>query len=197
MKKSLLVLLLVSTMSAFSQNVQLHYDMLEGREQLTTTVEMFKPDSWGNTFFFIDMNYGVKALNDKNARGVNLAYWEIARVFKHNALPVGFHAEFDGGLGRFSTPNGDGGFRINEAYLTGIDYSWNTTDFSKGFSLKALYKYIAGIDKPNNFQLTGVWYAHFLKGKVTFNGFVDFWRQGDAEKDKFKVYPTIAIKYSL
>ncbi len=30
MKKTVLIFLLVSTMSAFSQNIQLHYDMLDG-----------------------------------------------------------------------------------------------------------------------------------------------------------------------
>ncbi len=175
----------------------------------------------------IDMNYGVEALSKKNAPGINLAYWEIARVFKHEALPIGFHAEFDGGLGRFSTPAGDGGYRINEAWLGGIDYSWNNSDFSKGFSLKALYKYIVDIPQSNSFQLTGVWYAHFLNRKVTFNGFIDFWKEGDnfvtlsepqlwynfnknlsaggevefsnnfAGQDGFKVYPTVAVKYTF
>ena len=33
------------------QNLQLHYDLGEGREYLTSTLEMFRPDSAGATLF--------------------------------------------------------------------------------------------------------------------------------------------------
>ena len=57
------VLLLGSAGVSAAQNLQLHYDFgkalyrsedrsLEYRPQLTTTVEMFRPDRWGSTFFF-------------------------------------------------------------------------------------------------------------------------------------------------
>jgi tellurite resistance-related uncharacterized protein len=36
-----------------------------------------------------------------------------------------------------------------------------------------LYKYIQG--KQQSAQLTGVWGIHFLKGKMSFTGFADFW----------------------
>ena len=68
------LLLFMATMVAFcavprlakAQNVQMHYDFgrhiyskeAPARPRLTTTVEMFRPDKWGNTFFFIDMDYG-------------------------------------------------------------------------------------------------------------------------------------------
>lgn len=57
MKRFLLLLSLAFTISRVSgQNVQLHDDFghlftdLSGRPSMTTTVEMFKPDQWGNTF---------------------------------------------------------------------------------------------------------------------------------------------------
>jgi len=31
--------------------------------------------------------------------------------------------------------------------------------------------------KPNSFQLTGVWYLDFAKGKLRFDGFADLWRE--------------------
>ena len=81
----LLVLFVVASVAGLAQNVQLHYDFgrgiydelgktedYYGRPQLTTTVEMFRPDSFGSTFFFIDLDY---------ASGVKGAYWEIAREF--------------------------------------------------------------------------------------------------------------------
>ena len=59
----LFVCLLFVAIGAWAQNVQLHYDFghsiydeLSTRPKLTTTVEMFKADKWGSTFFFIDMD---------------------------------------------------------------------------------------------------------------------------------------------
>ena len=64
-------LLLVALFSAPAQNVQLHYDFGKllyksgdkdlstapaVRPSLTSTVEMFRPDDWGSTYFFVDMN---------------------------------------------------------------------------------------------------------------------------------------------
>src|SRR5665647_2552933 len=79
---------------AFSQNIQLHYDMGKTRKMLTSTVEMFRPDKTGNTFFFIDMDYGG---NDVT-KGPSLAYFEIARSFKLGKSPFSFHVEYNGGL---------------------------------------------------------------------------------------------------
>ena len=74
-KRLLLALsLVIASMTAVAQNVQLHYDFGRAlydenatRPELTTTVEMFRPDKWGSTFFFVDMDY---ADNE-----VKSAYW--------------------------------------------------------------------------------------------------------------------------
>jgi len=172
MKKILIIsFLLCSSMSIFAQNVQLHRDFGKDRNYFTSTVEMFKPDKLGNTFFFIDMNYG-----DGDVEGVSLAYWEIARVIKLGKLPIGFHAEYDGGFGQWKEDTLGGAYQINDAWLAGLDYSWNNEDFSKGFSVKLLYKYIDG-KSDATFQLTGVWYAHFFNRKLSFTGFADFWKE--------------------
>jgi hypothetical protein len=157
---------------AFSQNIQTHYDMGKDRGYITTTVEMFKPDKTGNTFFFIDMDYGSNGIKNSPS----LAYFEIARCFHLGTSPFSWHVEYNGGL--FNSYGV--GQKISNAWLTGIDYSWNAKDFSKGISLKALYKNIANTtdSKPNNFQLTAVWYLEFAKGKFRFDGFADFWREG-------------------
>ncbi|MCK5846258.1 MAG: DUF5020 family protein [Bacteroidales bacterium] len=172
MKTKLLLLFLIAFgVKSFAQNIQLHYDFGKDRKYVTTTVEMFKPDKLGNTFFFIDMDYYSGGSN-----GISLAYWEIARVFKTEKMPFGIHAEFDGGFGRFNTPSGDIGYQINESYLAGIDYSINSADFSKGVSLKVLYKTIIDKNKAS-FQLTAVWYANFFNNKLTLSGFADFWKE--------------------
>lgn len=175
MKRFLFVaLILVLGFSAKAQNVQLHYDFggalynkeFDGRPQLTTTVEMFKPDAWGSTFFFVDMDY--------TSKGVDAAYWEIARELKFWDAPFSAHVEYNGGISRFMAKNE---FLFNNAYLLGATYTYNNANFSRGFSVTASYKYIQKHSSPNNFQLTGTWYMHMKEGMFTFNGFADWWRE--------------------
>jgi hypothetical protein len=160
------VFCLVACLAALqAQNIQLHYDFgrnlyndLGERPLFTTTVEKFQPDSWGSTYFFVDMDYA--------SEGVASAYWEIARELKFWNNPFSVHVEYNGGLNY-----------INHAFLGGATYTWNKEDFTRGFSLTAAYKYIHKNDKPHNFQLTGTWYINFCKDKFSFTGFADFWRE--------------------
>lgn len=184
MKKSLLIVIFAfGVLFMKAQNVQLHYDMGEHRGYTTTTVEMFKPDKWGSTFFFIDMDYGI---ND-DLEGVNLAYFEFARTFKLGEnSPLSLHAEYNGGLFQV---NQEITVNIENAWLAGIDYSLNAKDFSKGISLKALYKNIQNKHEAS-WQFTAVWYYHFFEKKATFMGFFDFWREDrdlnyDGKKGKY------------
>ena len=187
MKRILLLFILFAFVGVVkAQNVQLHYDLGEGRKYFTSTVEMFRPDKLGSTFFFIDMDYNVG-----DVKGVSLAYWEIARSFNIGKSPFAFHAEYNGGLGQWKDGDASGAFTINSAGLTGIEYIWNAEDFSKGFTLQALYKYIQG-KHDAAFQLTGIWYLNFLNNKFSFTGFADFWREdmlfnaGSADEVKTK-----------
>jgi len=166
--KILTALLLFQWVVLSAQNVQMHYDFgssmydkLDVRPKLTTTIEMFKPDKWGSNFFFVDMDY--------TGDGVSAAYWEIVRELKFWNAPVSAHLEYNGGLPY-----------INNAYMLGSTYTYNKADFSNGFSLSAMYKYIQKNSEPNNFQLTGVWYMHFAQRKMSFIGFTDFWREKNA-----------------
>lgn len=163
-----MVLIIVPT-RASAQNVQLHYDF--GRNAATTTVEMFRPDAGGSTFFFVDMDYSPK---------VSGAYWEIAREFnfwqdsKVNWLSV--HVEYNGGLNTVA-----GSF--NNSILAGLTYSGHSKDWSKTWSITASYKVIPGTialngaKQPHNFQITGVWNLDFFDHWLSFNGFADFWRE--------------------
>ncbi|MCW0481530.1 DUF5020 family protein [Gaoshiqia sediminis] len=178
MKKVLLILFAaVLSLGAFAQNVQTHYDLGKDRSYLTTTVEMFRPDKMGSTFFFIDMDYGVG-----DVEGVSLAYWEIARAFKLGKSPLAAHIEYNGGFGQWKAGAAGGAYQINDAWLGGLEYSWNAEDFSRGFTLQAMYKNIRGVENAS-FQLTGVWYVNFLKGKMSFTGFADFWKEETAYGD--------------
>ena len=169
MKKLFLsIIICMITVIVGAQNVQLHYDFgsmiydsQSTRPKVTTTVEMFKPDSWGSTFFFVDMDYTNK--------GVTGAYWEIARELKFWNGPFSAHVEYNGGLNSSSV--------FNNSYLLGATYSWNSSDFSKGFTFTPTYKIIQKNVKPHNFQLTITWYVNFCKDKLTFSGFADFWKE--------------------
>lgn len=172
-KLFLISLLAIFSYLANSQNVQLHYDFGKDRQMLTSTIEMFKPDNWGSTFFFVDFDYGSKA---SDVKGVSLAYLEISRDLKFWKAPISIHAEFDGGFGQFKATPFNGAYTINNAYLLGPAYSWNNESFTRGFTLQVLFKHIQ--DKHDaTFQLTGVWYMHFLEGKLTFSGFADLWKE--------------------
>ena len=154
---------------AFGQNVQMHYDF--GRKSATTTVEMFRPDGGGSTFFFVDFDYSPK---------VSGAYWEISRelcFWKESKLGwLSAHIEYNGGLSSVA-----GSF--NNAFLVGATYSGHSKDWSKTWSLSAMYKAIpgtvglAGDKQPHNFQITAVWNLDFFKHWISFNGFADFWRE--------------------
>lgn len=163
MKKIIIAILFLSLGFVKAQNVQTHYDLGKDRGFLTTTVEMFKPDAYGSTFFFVDMDY------DGSKSGISLAYWEIARNLKFWKAPVQLHLEYNGGL-----KVGVGSF--NNAYLVGASYPFQYKGAS--FELVASYKYIAGITDVADMQLTGVWFVPLFKGKVSFTGFVDLWSQG-------------------
>lgn len=165
----LFLLLLIATVALQAQNIQLHYDFgrslydkeMTVRPHFTTTVEKFQPDNWGSTFFFVDMDY--------NSNGVEQAYWEISRELKFWNAPFSVHLEYNGGLAKQ--------YSINNAYLAGLTYSYNNANFSRGFSLSAMYKYIQKNDSPNNFQLTGTWYMNMCNNLYTFSGFADYWRE--------------------
>ena len=80
MNKKLLFPVLFLIFFAFSSEAQVNlqgfYDF--GRKHVTTTLEMFKADNWGNTFFFVDIDYNYR--NDRKlAVAPSGAYLEFAR----------------------------------------------------------------------------------------------------------------------
>lgn len=151
-----------------AQNLQVMYDV--ERACVTSTVEMFRPDSFGNTFFFVDMDCNPKMTG---------AYWEIAREFcfwQDTKLSwLNAHIEYNGGLNS-SMP-------FNNCWLGGVTYSGHSEDFTKTWSLSALYKAIPGTiglngsKQVHNFQITGVWGIEFANGWCSFLGFFDIWRE--------------------
>ena len=160
MKKLLLsAAMLITSICAGAQNVQLHYDLgralykdITDRQTVTTTIEMFKLDKWGSTFLFTDMDLS------KNKQ------WAA-------------HIEYNGGLG--SNKDLTYTARYQHAFLAGGAWNWVSSDFKKNFSIQLMYKYYfkgQGLARPfSGFQLTEVWGLTFANNLCTFNGFCDLW----------------------
>lgn len=84
-RKTLLLTLLLTILcikSAIAQvNMQVFYDFGTDRKFVTMTLEMFKADKWGNTYFFIDhdFNYSQHDSNEKNNLAPGGTYLEISQ----------------------------------------------------------------------------------------------------------------------
>jgi hypothetical protein len=176
MNKRFLFILAFIPALVSAQDLQVLYDFGKDRNYVTTTLEMFKPDKWGSSYYFVDFYYDFGPF--KHPSG---AYMEITRSLHFWKGPISAHVEYDGGLGSFPTSNGQMAYPINSAWLLGIDYNLNNADFSKTFTLQAMYKHIVG--KQESAQLTAVWGLHFFKRKLSFTGFADFWLENNNNSD--------------
>ncbi len=161
------------SVSASAQDIQLHYDFGRniytgeeaGRQKVTVTLEQFKADEWGSWYYFVDV--------DLSRHFTESAYTEISRELNlGKQSPFAAHVEYDGGLSRFGS--------FQQAGLGGVAYNGHNEDFSKTWSVQMLYKqYFKGGDDTHSYasaQLTGVWGLNFFDRKLTFSGFIDFWR---------------------
>ena len=177
MKKILLsALLLVVALPMLAQlNVQFHYDFadalygkeLSNRAHWTATIENFKADKWGSTYFFVDADFGGNTMKS--------VYGEISRELRFWEAPIAMHVEYNGGLSGFGS--------YNDAYLAGGAWNWVNKDFSKTFSLQLLYKYLANQPSSNkhSWQITTVWGIHFANGLCTFSGYADLWHDNSVQ----------------
>lgn len=175
MKKHLLLPLLLFAVSiiSYSQEIQLHFDPRHAlnndvvpRNYFTATFQMFKPDKWGSTFGFIDVDFNQSKGN------IGLAYLEIYRNIKVGNSPIMPHIEFNGGIVR-----GDNfsGFSIPNAYLVGgaYDHAFGTVFISTYL----VYKYNTFDKVSHDVQWTGIWNTNLFDNKVTLTGFIDVWTE--------------------
>lgn len=156
----------------FSQNLQVLYDFgktkdgttLVSHQYITSTLEFFKPDSNGNTFVFVDMNY------DMANGGVNTVYWEISRDLRFWKFPLELHLEFTGG--NFVDGATNYGGYIGRSWIVGINHPFSIGKSS--FSGALLYRSFKDAISPDA-QFTGVWFIPLFNYKVTMSGFIDIW----------------------
>mgnify|MGYP003565044310 CR=1 FL=1 len=174
----LTIFLILWPLLIFGQNLQLHYDFGEDRQFFTSTLEMFRPDSLGSTFWFIDFDFN----SPDKPRGISLAYWEVSRDFYIPGIKrlkgfeeLCFHIEYNDGVQIEKPDSGEiTGYNLNSTWLAGISYPVKIGNVVVGTML--LYKYPRGA-KSADFQFTTVWYQPLFKGKFVLTGFADVWSQ--------------------
>lgn len=167
--------MLLTVIGAKAQtNIQEMYDYNRGH--FTTTLEMFKADNWGSTFFFNDIYHMFEPSTPTGY------YTEIARAlnfWQNSALgALSLHVEWNGG--QFA----------NNAWLFGVEYFLHNSDFTNTFTFELLYKRFSGqkaldnalvrpFDKVSDIpiQFTFVWGMQNLFGVkgLVFSGFLDVW----------------------
>lgn len=168
------LVVLILTVGICGQNLQLHYDFGNGRHYVTSTLEMFKPDDCGATFWFVDIDYN----DGESANSASLAYWEIARYitlpFLKNSpalSKISATVQYNDGLNTF------GGF--GSVWLGGMSYPIDLKIITLNTDL--LYRHAE--KQPGNFQLTLVWFKSFFENKLVFTGFMDIWGQENFDGD--------------
>ena len=182
MKKTLSILVLMIFMglgfASKAQNIQVMYDFGGERQYVTTTLEMYKPDKWGNTFFFVDIyhngknhpgNFGPMGTYMEVERGLN--FWQNSKLKDLSA-----HVEYAGGLGVIPPALG---YNINNAWMFGAEYCFHTEDYRNTLTVYAMYKTIAKTEQSVPLQFSVVWGMQDIfnvKG-LRFNGFADLWWQ--------------------
>ena len=178
-------------------NLQIYYDFgslgtacpNQRTNRVTTTLELFYADPWGNTFAFIDLDYNIHPNDPKNTPF--LGYFEIARCLnfwqKTPVRDLSLQVEYNGGLGLYKDAVGDiRGYGINHAALVGLNYCLHTADYKNIFNLELLYKYIVddfnGTKNNVPLQFTFVWGCDdFCTAPgLRFSGFLDIWGQKNA-----------------
>ena len=171
-KLSLIAIITFATIGIKAQNLQIHYDGTNGsnnatkRGYITSTFEMFRPDSLGSTFYFVDIDYN----GPKNEP--SLAYFEIARNIKFKPIPFEFHLEYNGGL-LFNNKASNFGLNFPHVAILGIAKSIFIGKNIVGTYIG--YRYDDNSLKHNDIQWTITYTIPLANNKLTLTGFIDFW----------------------
>ena len=178
--KTFIICLLLFISLAPAQNLQLHYDAGEDRNYITATLEMFKPDGLGSTFWFVDMDFN----SSKNA--MSLGYWEIARYFTLPVWDKNFSATIQYNDGLMIAGDADElGIQFGSVWLAGLSYFVPLGE--SNISVDLLYRRMDISTQPD-WQFTLVWFHPLLKGKLFFMGYLDYYSQDDFSGTKLGIF---------
>ena len=173
MKKSLVFLVFFIPVLIVAQNLQLHYDFGNGRNYVTSTIEMFKPDEFGATFFFFDMDYNYQ----EGEKSSSLAYLEIARYVSIPIDKFSATLQYNDGL---TGEDYTGSYPLGPVWLGGLSYPINLGFITLNTDI--LYRKSRVSDAPD-VQMTIVWNKKLFNDKLTFMGFFDLWSNDKIESD--------------
>ncbi|MCF7826119.1 MAG: DUF5020 family protein [Candidatus Marinimicrobia bacterium] len=167
LRRILSLAVLLNTL-VLAQNLQLHYEASADREYLVSTLEMFKPDQYGSTFWFVDMEYAAP-----DVRSVSLAYWEIARAFTLPIKNLSATLQYNDGVANFGS--------LGQVWLAGVNYYLDLGFVALPIDL--LYRAAQGAESPD-FQITATWFVPLMDGNIELSGFFDFWSQDEFGSDE-------------
>ena len=170
-RKSKLILSLLIFLNlpvVYGQYLELNYDLgkqSDGvkRHYFNTYIEFFKPDTYGSTFWFVDMSY-----DQPGNRSVSTAYWEISRYFRMPAWPTQWSLTLQYNDG--AAPWGS----LGQVWLAGVNYPFHIGSFD--LPVDFLYRWLYGSKAPD-FQVTVAWYEDLFNRKLTVSGYLDIWTQ--------------------
>lgn len=177
MKRTLFLLLCLCALSARAQvwgDLQVMYDY--GHNFGTLTTEIGHTDKVGNSYGFVDFDFG-----NKESNGMYLEYGYNLRV-KKNFFG---RAEYDGGV--FFN---DVAARSKGTYAHGVLLGGAYQKMIKKTFLEFQLMYRMDVDYKeggtgHGLQATGVWNTTFIRDKVYFGGYADFNYKGTLDKFEF------------
>lgn len=156
---------------AKAQNIQVFWDFGKDRSYVSTTFEMYKPDKFGDTFWFIDHYFSDRTQYKAGLAGATGgSYFEIERglnFWQDTALKdLSAHIEYDGSTWGWGIA------------CFGAKYCFHSEDYSKTLTLYLMYDLHLGTssaDVPVKFS--AVWGLNNLFGLkwLSFKGFLDAW----------------------
>ena len=189
---SAIAVLALGLVSRAQTNLQIFYDFAEDRQCITTTLEGYYGDNWGDTFFFIDYDFNAAKNQTPGSRG---SYMEISRglnFWKDSALKdLSAHVEVNAGV-NFGNIN----------WLFGVNYLLHNEDFSNTFTLELMYKTFNGSSSNCPLQFTFVWGMQDIFGAkgLRFSGFADIWGENGylgTANDKFTFISEPQLWYNI
>lgn len=170
-----LLLIIITFGSVSAQNLQLHYDFTDanassapGRDYMTATFEMLKPDSLGSTFWFIDLDFNGPHHEP------NLSYLELHRDFKMWDFPIAMHAEYNGGF-MYNAKGNNFGSTFSNIGIFGPSAVFQLQSIT--FSTYAGYRFDDASREGSDFQWTFIWFTMLWDNRITLTGFFDLWTQ--------------------
>lgn len=161
MKKILILLFLVCTLSLGGQNFQFLYGYGNNKPVNFVTAELFKPLDNGPLYYFTDFKI------DKD--GYFESYSEISKYWNINKKGLSLTTQYNAGIGS----DGETAIKIFPVYLIGASQLITIKDFT--LSWDVLYRY----DKLTNAsgaQITFTFSRYW--DKLQFLGYCDLWNSG-------------------